>query len=54
MYSEARLVTKRASLHSKVYVKPNLGVQKEPCGQNRIFLLFLKKFEGTVMQFKKL
>ena len=54
MHSEALLVTQFAFLDSKIYLKSNLGVQNEPCGQNRNFWFFLKKFEGTAMQFKKL
>ena len=54
MHSEALLVTESASLDSKIYLKPNLEVLNEPCGQNRFFLFFLKKFKSTAMQFKKL
>ena len=52
MQSEALLVTLFASLDSKIYLKPNLGVQNEPCGQNRIVLIFPKECKGTAMQLK--
>ena len=42
-----------APLASKMYLKPNLGVQNEPCVQNGIFRFLLKKCKGTAMQFKK-
>ena len=52
MQSKALLVTLFASLEPKIYLKPNLGVQNEPYGQNRIFLFFLKKCKGTAMNYK--
>ena len=36
MHSEAMLVTQFPSLDSKIYLKPNLGVENEPYGQNNI------------------
>ena len=52
MQSKALLVKLFASLEPKIYLKPNLGVQNEPYGQNRIFLFFLKKCKGTAMNYK--
>ena len=52
MQLKAMLVTQFASLEPKICLKPNLGVQNEPCGRNRIFCFFLKKCKGAAMQFK--
>ena len=53
MHSEALLVTRFTSLDSKIYLKPNLGAQKELYGQN-IYIFFLKKFNRTDIHLKTL
>ena len=45
MHSESLLVTWFASLVSKTYLKPNLGVQNESCGQNNFFFIFPKEIQ---------